>query len=61
MSFGLSVVEENMPLQEGVFAIQPEEFSRVVEVWEASVRATHHFVTEANIQFFKPCYSRHFL
>jgi putative acetyltransferase len=43
-----------MPLQEGVFSIQPEEFTRVVEVWEASVRATHHFVTEANIQFFKP-------
>src|SRR5687768_17288680 len=43
-----------MPLQEGIFSIQPEEFSQVVEVWEASVRATHHFVTEANIQFFKP-------
>jgi putative acetyltransferase len=23
-------------------------------VWEASVRATHHFVTEDNIQYFKP-------
>ena len=44
-----------MPLQAGVFPIQPdEEFPRVVDVWEASVRATHHFITEANIQFFKP-------
>jgi putative acetyltransferase len=25
-----------------------------VEVWEASVRATHHFVSEADIQIFKP-------
>jgi putative acetyltransferase len=43
-----------MPLQEGVFRVQPEDFERVVEVWEASVRATHHFITETNIQFFKP-------
>ncbi len=27
---------------------------RLVELWEASVRATHHFVSEADIQFFKP-------
>jgi putative acetyltransferase len=46
-----------MPLQEGVFRVQPEDFARVVEVWEASVRATHHFITEANIQFFKPLVS----
>ncbi|GAB3322902.1 hypothetical protein GCM10027299_18680 [Larkinella ripae] len=26
----------------------------VVEVWEASVRPTHHFLTEEDIQFFKP-------
>lgn len=26
----------------------------MVEVWEASVRATHHFVSEVDIQFFKP-------
>ncbi len=34
--------------------IQPEDFPRVVEVWEASVRATHDFVTEDDLQFFKP-------
>lgn len=43
-----------MHLQEGVSPVQPEDFPRVVEVWEASVRATHHFMTEADIQFFKP-------
>lgn len=31
-----------------------EDFPRVVEVWEASVRATHLFLSEADIQFFKP-------
>lgn len=38
-------------------AIQPvrnDEAARLVEVWEASVRATHHFLSEADIQFFKP-------
>jgi putative acetyltransferase len=33
---------------------QPEDYPRVVEVWEASVRATHHFVSEADILIFKP-------
>ena len=37
-----------------VVPIQVADFPRVVEVWEASVRATHHFLTEADIQFFKP-------
>jgi putative acetyltransferase len=43
-----------MRLQEGVQPVRSEDFPRVVDVWEASVRATHHFITEANIQFFKP-------
>jgi putative acetyltransferase len=25
-----------------------------LEVWKASVRATHHFLAEADLQFFKP-------
>jgi putative acetyltransferase len=43
-----------MQLQPGVLPLFPEDFPRVVEVWEASVRATHHFVSEADIQIFKP-------
>jgi len=30
------------------------EYPEVVNVWEASVRATHHFLTEADILYFKP-------
>ncbi len=37
-----------------ISSVQPEDFPRVVEVWEASVRATHDFVTEDDIQFFRP-------
>ena len=43
-----------MQLQSGVFPVHAADFPRVVEEWEASVRATHHFLTEADIQFFKP-------
>jgi putative acetyltransferase len=43
-----------LQLQAGVFLVHATDFPRVVEVWEASIRATHHFLTEADIQFFKP-------
>jgi putative acetyltransferase len=45
---------KKLNLQPGVFPIEPDEFPRVAEVWEASVRATHHFVSEADIQIFRP-------
>lgn len=33
---------------------EEEDFDDAVEVWEASVRATHHFLKEDDIMFFKP-------
>ena len=42
------------PLQDGVHRVAQDEADRLVEVWEASVRATHHFLSESDIQFFKP-------
>ena len=38
----------------GLSPVRPTDYPRVVEVWEASVRATHGFVSEADIQGFKP-------
>ncbi|MFC5412859.1 GNAT family N-acetyltransferase [Larkinella bovis] len=32
----------------------PADYPEVVAVWEASVRLTHHFLTEADIQYYKP-------
>jgi putative acetyltransferase len=29
-------------------------YDEIIEVWEASVRATHHFLAEEHIQLFKP-------
>ncbi|WP_421978366.1 GNAT family N-acetyltransferase [Roseivirga seohaensis] len=34
--------------------VQPYEFPAIVDVWEASVRATHHFLKEEDILYFKP-------
>ena len=34
--------------------INNNEYNEVVDVWEASVRATHHFLSEEDIQYFKP-------
>jgi putative acetyltransferase len=43
-----------MQLQDGVDGVRAEDYPRVVEVWEASVRATHHFVAESDIDIFRP-------
>jgi putative acetyltransferase len=48
------MMNEKSKLQDGVFPVQPDDYPRVVEVWESSVRATHHFVAESDIQIFKP-------
>lgn len=34
--------------------INKTEYKEVVRVWEASVRATHHFLKEEDITYFKP-------
>lgn len=30
------------------------DYSELIQIWEKSVRSTHHFLTEENIMFFKP-------
>lgn len=34
--------------------VHQNEYTEIVAIWEASVRATHHFLKEADIQYFKP-------
>ncbi|MBB6111299.1 putative acetyltransferase [Mucilaginibacter lappiensis] len=46
-----------LPVQmksENIYPVNKTDYPLVIEVWEASVRATHHFLTEADIQFYKP-------
>lgn len=45
-------------------AIQPAtaaDYGAITAVWEASVRATHHFLTEEDIHFLKPLVRHQFL
>jgi putative acetyltransferase len=44
-----------------VDTVQENDFDTLTEVWEASVRATHSFLTEENIQYFKPLVRKEFL
>ncbi|MDW3649314.1 MAG: GNAT family N-acetyltransferase [Bacteroidia bacterium] len=41
--------------------IDKKEYPEVVELWEASVRATHHFLKEEDIRYFKPLILNHYL
>jgi len=34
--------------------VRPEDYAEMLDVWENSVRATHDFITEDDIAFFKP-------
>lgn len=44
------------PLQrfENIQAASQTDYQEIVDVWEASVRATHHFLKEEDILYFKP-------
>ncbi|EJG0697541.1 GNAT family N-acetyltransferase [Vibrio parahaemolyticus] len=37
-----------------VESVLPEDYAEMLNVWENSVRATHDFITEEDIEFFKP-------
>ena len=34
--------------------IEKKEYENLIELWEFSVRATHYFLKEENIEYFKP-------
>ena len=42
-----------MALNVSIEKATPDDFEEIVEVWEASVRATHDFLPEEDILFFK--------
>lgn len=43
-----------MELRSEITPVRPDDYPRVVEVWEASVRATHHFLAPADVELFRP-------
>jgi putative acetyltransferase len=44
-----------------IYPATKDSFVEIVALWEASVRHTHHFLSEADIQFFKPLILNEFL
>lgn len=40
--------------EQRTFPVQKSDYPEIIEVWESSVRATHHFLSEEDIQYFKP-------
>lgn len=47
----LAVIKKMKPR---IGTINKTEYQEVVAVWESSVRATHHFLKEEDIEYFKP-------
>src|SRR5262245_60513936 len=43
-----------MPIFANIQVDSADDYQEIVDVWEASVRATHHFLKEEDIQYFKP-------
>ncbi|WP_348742593.1 acetyltransferase [Tenacibaculum sp. 190524A05c] len=41
-------------MDQKIGTIDKSEYQQVVDLWESSVRATHHFLKEEDIQYFKP-------
>lgn len=39
--------------------VLPEYYAEMLDLWENSVRATHDFITEEDIEFFKPIIIEH--
>lgn len=37
-----------------IFPVEKSDYLEIIEVWESSVRATHHFLSEEDIRYFKP-------
>jgi putative acetyltransferase len=39
----------------------PKVYDELLSIWEEAVRSTHHFLTEADIQFYKPLIRHEYL
>lgn len=53
----LLLPNQNKRLMKGSYTVEPAsppDFEEITSVWEASVRATHHFLDEEAIQYYRP-------
>lgn len=57
IEFGLAAAHKFQSISEKLMIVEnvlPENHAEMLDVWENSVRATHDFITEEDIEFFKP-------
>ena len=47
-------MDSHIKMKYKIDRIDKDEYEEVVDVWEASVRSTHHFLKEEDIEYFKP-------
>jgi putative acetyltransferase len=48
--------QEMRSITSGVYSISdvtPQDYPRLIDIWERSVRATHHFLNDTDISFFR--------
>ena len=48
-------------MQSQILPLTGKDYPDITAVWEVSVRASHHFLSEADIQFYKPLITAEFL
>lgn len=44
-----------------IHAVQPADYDEIIQVWEASVRTTHHFLKEEDLLFYKKAIREEYL
>jgi len=54
MSCVLDIILQSEKMNYSIEKSQKSDYQDIIEIWEASVRATHHFLTEEDILYFKP-------
>lgn len=54
LAINKAIKKKLMTMSYKIDTVNQSEYQEIVRVWEASVRATHHFLKEEDIAYFKP-------
>lgn len=48
-------------MEHTIIPVEEKDYDEITDVWEASVRATHHFLAEEHIHYFRPLIRNEYL
>lgn len=48
-------------MEHAIIPVEEKDYDEITDVWEASVRATHHFLAEEHIHYFRPLIRNEYL